>query len=452
MAKKEDKLKKVLTQAFGVVTKPVTLVTDGFNLLVHSLESMTGNKESVSEVDGFVDELMNELKSVEKSFFAFFGEIVFIHNLADSMASLENELELMNILGERIQKFITVDLLLIYVSGEKDKSLMPCYKKLPRGMELSPVFTSFAEENFIKGEAKLFENKMVEDQTLNILAIPLRTTSDKYGIVLVGRKKRKGTFSPEEITLILAGSTMVSFALSNFKLNQKILRDEKLVILGQTIGSISHDIKNILTNFEGGLEILDRSIKENDAKNIGTAKQILDRSYSRMKEMVLSMVDYSRERLPDLQPTNFNGLLESVIQRYNESFDRKKVRIIRNFDLSIPEVYVDPYRIERMISNLLINAIDAVKDNGGVITIETKYQVEHGILEFSIKDNGMGIPPQALDRIFELFYSTKGSRGTGFGLAIVQKVIQEHNGTIEVSSEIDKGTEFHVKLPAKTSL
>jgi signal transduction histidine kinase len=431
--------------------KPVEFLAEQFNFVVRNLEELGASREKVSEMDGFMEGLVDEMKNVESGFSALFGEMLLIHSLAEGMATLENELELVGILGERIRRSLKTDLLLAYLWNEKEQRLMPCYKVLPDGTEPSDDFFAFALEEFRKGEARLHENKKIDHGTFHVLAIPLRTSTEKFGILFAGRRKTRGMFPAEDSTLIFAGATLVSFALSNFRLNQKILRDKQLVILGQTIGSISHDIKNILTGFEGSLDLISTGIREKDLTTIQEGTAILNGSYERMKEMALSMLDYAKNRTPDLEPKDFNRLLEEIIAHQRTAFQRKRVRIATDLDDRMPKIYVDPERIDRMVSNLLINALDAVKEGTGIVTLRTVYFPGNEIVHFSVEDNGKGIPPQALDKIFDLFYSTKGSRGSGFGLAIVQKVVREHGGTIEVTSTLHKGTKFLIKLPAKAS-
>jgi len=226
-----------------VVIKPVEFLADRFNVLVKELEHKITSSEKVSEVDGFVDNLLNSMKTVEKSYYPLLSEVVLIHSLAEGLAELANDLELLNILGAQIQKTMKVDFIVGFLFNEEQKNLVPGYKFLPDNFLLPEEFYSFAKEQFHSGEVKLYENTPIGNRKFNLIVSPLRTTSEKFGIFFVGKKSSRGTFSAEDTTLIIAGCTMVSFALSNFRLNQKILRDKQLVLLGQTIGSISHSYR-----------------------------------------------------------------------------------------------------------------------------------------------------------------------------------------------------------------
>ncbi|HPP66340.1 MAG TPA: HAMP domain-containing sensor histidine kinase [bacterium] len=433
-----------------VIVKPVEFLAEKFNNLMKALERKN-SEEKISDVDGFVDNLLDNIKTAEKSFYPFLKEILLIHNLAEGMATLVNEIEILNILGNQIQKTMKVDFIVGFLCNEENKELIPGYKFLPEGFSLPQEFYLFAKEKFNSGEVHLYENVSLEREKFNILVSPLRTTSEKFGIFFVGKKSTTEDFSPEETTPIIAGCAMVSFAISNFKLNQKILREKNLVLLGQAIGTISHDIKNLLTGLEGGIEMINNALQDKDLHAIETATAILTRSYQKIKALVFSMLDYARDRTPDLQICDYNKVVADSIAVIKESFKDRNIKIIEHYDPSIPKVAIDPERIDRMVSNLVVNAIDAVEENKGTINISTRYLPEKNIIELKVSDNGKGIPHNALKKIFDSFYSTKGTRGTGFGLAIVEKVVKEHQGTINVESEINKGSTFTIHIPVRIS-
>jgi signal transduction histidine kinase len=133
------------------------------------------------------------------------------------------------------------------------------------------------------------------------------------------------------------------------------------------------------------------------------------------------MLAYSKERKPETQLCQVNQICKEGIN-------------------------VDPQGIHRCLLNLLTNAVDAVEEDDGEVRISTHYQEENGML-ITVEDNGSGIPEQISQRIFDVFFSTKGSQGTGLGLAVTKKIIEEHGGRIEVQSIPDQGTTFTIQLP-----
>ncbi|MCD6220578.1 hypothetical protein J7K25_00230 [bacterium] len=432
---KKDKLKETVS----TIVKPVSFFLEKFNQI------MKGGieKEEVKEVDGFVYSLLEEAKDLEEGMLAFFAEILFMNQLTERTAEVVNEITLAEILGERIRGFVKTDIIRIYLLGEK--GLSPVYS-YPYDKEKIKKLYQLATDSFKRGESLIFPKVNFNGKNFAILSVPLRTTKEKFGQVLIGKRKN---FSKEEIPILISGCSIISFIMSNMRLTQEIIKNEKLVTIGKVISGLSHDIKNYLQKIENGIYLIENGLKENDQKSIKLATKTLKNSYEKMKNLVLSMIDYSRERELNLQLTDINKLIDGIIKENSEIFKNKKIKTKKEYEKDIPKIYIDPYKIERAIINLLINATDAVDVNKGVIKVGTKYDREKEIVEIWVEDNGCGINEKNLDKIFDIFYSTKGARGTGFGLAIVQKVIKEHNGIIEVKSKVGQGTKFILKIPAR---
>ncbi|MFN4227431.1 MAG: ATP-binding protein [Candidatus Ratteibacteria bacterium] len=418
------------------VLKPVSNLIERFNFFIKNVE----RKEKISEVDGFITNLLDELKDVEKGILGFFAEILFMYHLSERMVSIENEISLVEILGERVKEFLKPDFIKIYLTTTNNR-ISSAYSYPVDFNDGSLI--KLVEESFAKGESFLYEKK-INGKYYSVLLIPLRTTKEKYGLFLIGKERKKG-FSPEEITLMIAGAVVISFSISNIKLMQKMIINERLVMIGQLISGLSHDLRNILTKFENGIYFIETGLEEKDIEEIKIGKEILKKNYIKLKEFVLSMVDYSRDREVSFEDVNLNSLIEDVISYFEPSLKEKNIKIIKEFDLNLNIVKVDRHRIERMLSNLIQNSIDAVKENEGIIKIKTNLMEDS--FQIIVEDNGCGIPEKNLDKIFDIFFTTKGSRGTGFGLAIVEKIVKEHNGKIDVVSKVGEGTTFTITLP-----
>ncbi|MCM8806677.1 MAG: ATP-binding protein [Candidatus Omnitrophica bacterium] len=428
--------KKKFLKLDSLMLKPVSILIDKFNLLIRKLES----REKTTEVNGFVSDLIEELKDVEKGILGFFAEILFMYHLSERMVSIENEISLIEILGERTKEFIKPDFIKIYLKTP-DEKLSPAYS-FPLDFDDTSLI-EIINENFEKGESLLYE-KRINNKFYSILMIPLRTTKEKYGLFVVGKEKRN-SFKSEEITLLIAGSSVISFSITNIKLMQKMILNERLVMIGQLISGLAHDLRNILTKLENGIYFIETGMEEKDMEDIKIGKEIIKKNYIKLKEFVLSMIDYSREREILLEEINLDSLIDDVIFYFDGILKEKNIKIVKEFDENLKIVKVDRHRIERMLSNLIQNSIDAVEENKGVIKIKTR-NLENSF-QIIVEDNGCGIPEKNLNKIFDIFFTTKGSRGTGFGLAIVQKIVKEHNGKIEVNSKVGEGTIFTITLP-----
>jgi K+-sensing histidine kinase KdpD len=221
-----------------LMLKPVTGLIEKFNSFLKNIEK----REKISEVDGFVSNLLEELKDVEKGILGFFAEILFMYHLSEKLVSIENEISVIEILGERTKEFLKPDFIKIYLKTP-DGKISSAYS-WPTDFE-DEFMKDLLDENYIKGESLLYEKK-INGKFYSILFIPLRTTKEKYGLFVVGRKNRN-SFNSEEIALLIAGSSVISFTISNIKLMQKMLMNERLVMIGQLISGLSHDLRNILT-------------------------------------------------------------------------------------------------------------------------------------------------------------------------------------------------------------
>jgi signal transduction histidine kinase len=441
---------KSIKSTVGSIVKPVTSLVDGFNALMRRLEEKTDEeKKKGVEIDGFVNVLLDEMKDVEQGIFAFFTEMLFMHHLSEKMAQVENEVTLVSILAERVKDFLNPDFIEVFLCGADKYPLQLAYH-YPSEKEFNPAdVRDMAGECFLRGESTIFSDRKISGRIFSVLSVPLRTTRDRFGTMIVGKKGRN-RFRSEDVTLVIAGAAVVSFSISNIKLMNSMIKNERLATIGETIGGLSHDIKNILNSLENGIALVDIASEKNDWEILNEGRKIVKNSYEKMKNLVLSMIDYSRERDISLQLVDINRIVREVLDAMKEAFVEKEIKIVRKLDDNMPKIYVDPSRLERLVVNLVNNALDAVEEKKtGIIKVGTRFSPDEGIASLWVEDNGCGISEKNIDKIFSVFYSTKGTKGTGFGLAIVQKIVKEHGGLIEVNSTVGKGTRFLVKIPVK---
>jgi signal transduction histidine kinase len=160
------------------------------------------------------------------------------------------------------------------------------------------------------------------------------------------------------------------------------------------------------------------------------------------------MLAYSKERQPETQPCQLNGLCREVAELLYDRVQAKSGKLHLDLDQQLPQIQADPQGIHRCLLNLLSNAVDALEQDKGEVTISTRNHEESRVM-LTVEDNGCGISEEVCPRIFDVFFSTKGSQGTGLGLAVTKKIIEEHGGSIEVQSNPGQGTKFTIQLPIK---
>jgi signal transduction histidine kinase len=163
----------------------------------------------------------------------------------------------------------------------------------------------------------------------------------------------------------------------------------------------------------------------------------------------MDMLTFSKEREPDLAPAQLNETAGDVVELMQTRAAEAGVELQFRPAENLPIVSFDPEAIHRAILNVVTNAIDACeKDGSGRVTVSTEHGEQKGVLRVVVEDNGEGIAPQDIKRIFSVFESRKGGRGTGLGLPVSQKILQEHNGEIHVETEPRAGSRFVLELPA----
>ena len=291
---------------------------------------------------------------------------------------------------------------------------------------------------------------------------PIRFRDRTYGAIYIDSSIANYTFTTEQLALMNAIGQHTGLALANHDLYSQKLQGERLAAVGETVASLSHSIKNILQGLRGGADVLELALRKDDLKIAKGGWTILKRNLDRIMALTLNMLAYSRQRRAEIELAELGPLIEDCRQLLEHQCAARNVAIIGDVDPEMPPVPIDPSLIHQAIMNLLTNALEAVESEVGAITVRAVYNAAKesttkrspATVEILVLDNGPGIPDDKLPWIFEPFNSTKGLRGTGLGLAVTKRVVEEHGGRIEVDGRNGqtpgKGTTFRIILPAET--
>lgn len=286
---------------------------------------------------------------------------------------------------------------------------------------------------------------------------PIKFRERDFGAVYIDSSIANYTFTEEQLALMNAIGHHTGLALANAELLTEKLHAERLAAVGETVASLSHSIKNILQGLRGGADVVEMGLKRDDLKIARGGWDILKRNLDRIVSLTLNMLTYSRQRTLEPELVKLDTLLEDCAELYETTAEQKGVALILDCDPEMPPIPVDPNLLHQALMNLIGNAIDAVEPETGAVTIRTLYQVTDPLLGatpayavIEIIDNGPGIPEDRRDWIFEPFKSTKGIRGTGLGLAVTRRIVEEHRGRIELHTELGEGAMFRVVLPVDT--
>ncbi len=207
---------------------------------------------------------------------------------------------------------------------------------------------------------------------------------------------------------------------------------------------------------KGGDFVLDAIVKSIPSPEAQQAWVTLRKTHAQITDLVMDMLSYSKARDPEWAKMDVNQSVAEAAQVCKERASQKGIELdISAMDYAIGPFFFDPKNISRCIMNLVGNAIDATPEGGGKkIILRTRVEAGAGpnggdwaVVE--VTDQGTGIPVEARDKVFDLLFSTKGSKGTGLGLALTRKIIEEHSGNVSFNTEMDVGTTFFVRLPKR---
>ncbi|HYQ60456.1 MAG TPA: response regulator, partial [Desulfatiglandales bacterium] len=235
--------------------------------------------------------------------------------------------------------------------------------------------------------------------------------------------------------------------------SRKLVEAERLAAVGQTVAGLAHAIKNITAGLTGGMYVLEKGIDLENRTYLSQGWQMIKGNVQKIKGMAVDLLNYAKEREPEYQRCDPNlpaqEVYDLMLSRAAEMGVALKIALAQ----SLPQAWFDREGIHRVLLNLVTNAVDACTDiSCASRTCEVLLRTlrpQGWAVEYQVTDNGCGMDEETRKKVFQIFFSTKGSRGTGLGLMIAKKIVDEHGGLIDLSSEKDSGTVFRVRLPEK---
>ncbi|MFO0827850.1 MAG: ATP-binding protein [Phycisphaerales bacterium] len=279
------------------------------------------------------------------------------------------------------------------------------------------------------------------------MCVAVRTPERTLGALWVEQAIARGAFDERHLRLLQAVGVHLGLLLRHGELLDAAIARERLAAVGETVATLSHSIKNILQALRGGADAVELALSRGDTKMATEGWPILARNLDRIHSLTRNMLAYAKERSLDLVSCAPNELVREIVLLMAPAAQRKRARVDLDLDEGLPAIRMDPDAIHQAVMNLVSNAIEAVPERTGVVTLATRWVVESGMCEITVRDNGPGIPESQRSRLFEPFVSTKGQRGTGLGLAVSRKLVAQHGGTIEVISSDARGTIIAMRLP-----
>ena len=283
--------------------------------------------------------------------------------------------------------------------------------------------------------------------TLGVLYADIRSGTN-FALAAGIKDAPRGKFSQDHLTLMAAIGHQAGLAIENTSFYNAKIQAERLAAVGQTIATLSHHIKNILQGIRGGSYLIDLGLNEKDEEIVRRGWTIVEKNQTKIYNLVMDMLSFSKDREPALEPADLNETVGDVVELMQSRATELGVKLLWKPSETMPQVSIDPEGIHRAVLNIVTNAIDASEGGENArVEIATEWDEETDTARIRVADNGVGIDEVDLDSLFQIFASSKGSRGTGLGLPVSRKIIQEHGGTIHVTSKPGQGATFVLELP-----
>ncbi|MCL2701576.1 MAG: ATP-binding protein [Phycisphaerae bacterium] len=296
-------------------------------------------------------------------------------------------------------------------------------------------------------DSRFAAGKSVHDFGIrSAICVPIKGRERILGVIQLDCGVSEQTYSTEQLRLLTAIGYQTGLAMENVRLYEASVQRERLAAVGETVAFVSHHIKNLLQALSAGMDVVGMGLDQGKLDKAKTAWPIAQRSLGRIHELILNMLAYSKNRLPLLEDVNINEILQECVDMLTPRADERGVAMLCDLD-DIPAVPADSAGLHQVFMNLLTNALEAVKDHEGVITVATSCDAMSRQIAIHVHDNGSGIDAMQMLHIWEPFWSSKGQSGTGLGLAVAKKVVAEHRGTIDATSLPGEGTTFTINLP-----
>ncbi|GAB3273297.1 hypothetical protein GCM10027347_45550 [Larkinella harenae] len=298
------------------------------------------------------------------------------------------------------------------------------------------------------GIRELFEKPEVYDQ-LRLQAEEYEQVKDTE-VLLLNREGKKidCLFSvvaiPDKAGVPTWYQAIVRDVTQQKKAQRDLLVAEKLSMTGQIARSIAHEVRNPLTNLHLALEQLKEDLPADDP-GLSLYINIIKRNADRIGQLITEMLNSSKPRELELIPYDLNEAVRETLHLVHDRLQLKGMKLITDFTPEASAVPLDKEQFKTALLNILINAVEAMKEMTGVLTVRTVPLHERAVM-VSVQDNGSGISEENRQRLFDPFFTGKQG-GMGLGLTTTQNIINSHRGSIEVESQIGVGTTFHLIFP-----
>jgi len=350
-------------------------------------------------------------------------------------------------------------------SLSQDASLI---QMLYKNRDIGPLLREEVISHFETSEPEHLEEVKAQLRSMGAaILLPAFIGRELVAFLSLGTKRSKEIYTPDDLAMFKILTGQAALAIENALFYQElkesqatILQAAKLSTIGELAAGFAHQIDNPLGIISVGCQLCVLDIKdwlkrenlpESDSKILlkmdDRMKKIIETAH-RAADLVLRIKGYAKPSDRDFEPTDLNAIVEDALVLAEYQISQGAIDVIKNIPQDLPKIKGVGVQLEQAILNMIINACEAMAGKKGELTISAGIAKDNpDRVEITVSDNGRGIPKENLRKIFDIFFTTKGPQGTGMGLSMAYRIIKDHNGDINVESEVGKGTRFNVSLP-----
>ncbi len=330
-------------------------------------------------------------------------------------------------------------------------------------MDEKEIIVSCIKTKKIILERDAFHNPGIDKKFVNMIeanefvCVPLIVKNEAIGAICADNVYSQKAITKEQVELLSIFANRAALSIANAEMYEKLakknrqlqeaqerlIRSERLAVIGNMAAYVAHEIRNPLVTVGGFARVLLREYA--DHKKVKQNVEIIIEEVGRLEKILANIMDFSKPEEPVRMMTQINQLLENTCALMEPYFKKGRIQLIKKFNELISEIIVDPAQIKQVLLNLIKNAVESMPD-GGKLIIETMMEDEY--IRVDIADTGEGMTSEVLQNIFTPFFTTKVD-GSGVGLAVSQKIVDDHNGFLKFKSVLKEGTTFSVYLPVK---
>lgn len=401
----------------------------------------------------------NIVKRLEEQRLAIESRFLKLHKLIEASKIINSTLDLDKLLGlilDSAAQSIEADRGTLYLVDDIKKELWSKVLqganmgeiRLPIGKGLSGYVADTGEtiiipDTYADPRFNPETDKRTGYRTRNMLCMPMKNKDGKIIGVFQLMNKKEGCFDQDDVNYIDAFSAHASVAIENARMAQEMVANERLSAVGKMASVIIHDIKNPMGTLRVYAQVMKKKSGNEEASKL--ADEMIHQ-VDRFVNMTQEILDFTRGvSATNFAELEFGEVMEAVLSFIEKDLEKNNVKLIKNAQFK-GIINLDQDKMVRVFYNLASNARDAMPQ-GGSLTVTTVEQ--DGYVRIDFKDSGTGMPEEVKKKIFEPFMTYGKKHGTGLGMAIVKKVIDDHGGRIEIESEMGKGTTIRILLPTK---